>query len=95
MTPQEAVMQALNNDDVWRMFDPGDYDECPHVDVDAFISALPPGAAIVTVDSLEEAMWDALDDIGHMDVDGSERGDGYGQSVIYQFASAIIKALKP
>jgi len=41
---------------------------------------------------LTAALWDALEGIGHIDVDASERGDGYGERAMLGLVRSALAA---
>jgi len=41
---------------------------------------------------LAAALWDALEGIGHIDVDASERGDGYGERAMLGLVRSALAA---
>ena len=96
MTPQESLAQA------WHgafHSDKRPLSECGANDVEVsrrILAALPPDAALVTVDSLAEALRRSLY-IGNDDDSRQDFGDLDGGALMRpsEAAAAIIKALKP
>ena len=72
----------------------GDAPACYAVMYAAWEVVSTPGAAVVTTESLTAAMWDALEAIGHIDVDVRRSRRRLRREVDPRFAAAITEALR-